>query len=295
MITSRPYRYLVDFPLIRQFLIEIYEKDWRNGVPAPFVEYAFCATWMDHNFLHRNTVWFDGDRIVAFAFAEGDVTEAFFALRPGYEFLAAEMIEKCETYMVHKDDRVKIVLFGGQTALIDAAKEKGYTMTDTHQDLVYDFESEPALNYELPEGYRFEEPGSLDAKKTLICYWKGFGHEEEEGAWPEENINDAYLLSTAPHYTSPEYGVAVIAPDGSYACCAGMWWTPENHLAYMEPLATVPEHRKKGLAAAALTELYRRVKPLGATHMTGGADIFYHKLGVYKPTIIWTNWEKKMR
>ena len=88
--------------------------------------------------------------------------------------------------------------------------------------------------------------------------------------------------------------MAVIAPDGSYACCAGMWWTPENRLAYMEPLATIPEHRRKGLAAAALTELYRRMMPLGATHMTGGGDIFYQKLGVFKPLVRWTYWEREI-
>ena len=39
---------------------------------------------------------------------------------------------------------------------------------------------------------------------------------------------------------------------------AGMWWVPEDHLAYMEPLCTVPQHRRKGLASAALTQHYDR-------------------------------------
>lgn len=46
------------------------------------------------------------------------------------------------------------------------------------------------------------------------------------------------------------------------------------------------------LAAAALSEHYRRLKPLGATHMTGGGNIFYEKIG-FKPLIHWTFWEKK--
>jgi hypothetical protein len=37
-----------------------------------------------------------------------------------------------------------------------------------------------------------------------------------------------------------------------------------------------------GLASAALTEHYRRLKPLGATHMTGGGDPFYEKIGYGK-------------
>lgn len=54
------------------------------------------------------------------------------------------------------------------------------------------------------------------------------------------------------------------------------------------------EHNKRhimGLASAALSELYRRMKPLGATHMTGGGDPFYEKIG-FEPCIGWTFWEK---
>ena len=61
-----------------------------------------------------------------------------------------------------------------------------------------------------------------------------------------------------------------------------MWWVPEDHLAYMEPLCTVPQHRRKGLASAALTQHYRRLQPLGATRMTGGGDPFYEKIGYGK-------------
>ncbi len=86
-------------------------------------------------------------------------------------------------------------------------------------------------------------------------------------------------------------GVAIEDENGDYACYSGMWWTPENKLAYMEPLCTVPEHRKKGLAAAALSKHYRNLKPLGATHITGGSDPFYKKLG-FVPTNIWTFWKK---
>ena len=37
-ITARQYQILADHMRIYQFMIDIYEKDWRNGVPAPFLE-----------------------------------------------------------------------------------------------------------------------------------------------------------------------------------------------------------------------------------------------------------------
>ncbi len=61
--------------------------------------------------------------------------------------------------------------------------------------------------------------------------------------------------------------------QGEYVCFSGMWWVPENKLAYMEPLCTIPEYRHRGLAAAALSEHYRRTKELGATCMTGFQSI----------------------
>ena len=74
------------------------------------------------------------------------------------------------------------------------------------------------------------------------------------------------LLEVAPHATK-NLSVAVANEEGAYVCWAGMWWTPENKLAYLEPLCTIPEYRRKGLAAAALSELYRKTKALGATHI----------------------------
>ena len=71
-----------------------------------------------------------------------------------------------------------------------------------------------------------------------------------------------------------------------YVCYAGMWWVPENNLAYMEPLCTIPEYRGRGLAAAALSRHYHRLKPLGAKYMTGGNNDFYKKIGYHEGT----NW-----
>lgn len=52
------------------------------------------------------------------------------------------------------------------------------------------------------------------------------------------------------------------------------------------------EYRNRGLAAAALSEMYRKTKKLGATHMTGGDNEFYKKIG-YKSAVKWTYWKKE--
>ena len=100
----------------------------------------------------------------------------------------------------------------------------------------------------------------------------------------------ASFLSPTPHET-PQYNIIIADENEEYVCFSGMWWVPQNHLAYMEPLCTHPDHRKRGLAAAALTQHYRTLKPLGATHMTGGDDEFYKKIG-YGKGYHWTIWKK---
>lgn len=285
-ITHRQYRILSDHMAVYQFMTEIYERDWRNGVPAPFLEYALCSDWMDKSYVHRNRLWFDGEQIVAMVFYENPVTDVYFSLRPGYEHLADEMIAYAASDMPKKDGRQRLVIFGAQTALIEAAKKAGWRREFSYWEKVRDF-SEP-LECSLPEGYHFAD-APLDVAKCSECCWKGFDHEAEEGLW-DGDYEYAFQLMAAPHATD-ELDVAIENEAGEYVCYAGMWWTPENKLAYMEPLCTVPEHRRKGLAAAAMSEMYRRTKALSATHMTGGGDPFYDKVG-FKPTIEWIFWVK---
>lgn len=286
-ITARNFRVLCDFMDVYQFMIEIYEKDWRNGVAAPFLEYALSSDWMDKRWTHRWKLWEDQGRIAGLVFQENPVNDVYFCLRPGYEELADEMAAYAVSAMPCVDGRLRFVIFGGQNAIKEAAAKIGFQQTSCLIEKDFDFERQ--LHYPLPAGFHFVEPGKLSVEKIAECCWKGFDHEEEEGPWNGDAEHGYYMLM-APHM-HPENAVAIENEEGEYVCYAGMWWTPENHLAYMEPLCTIPEYRNKGLAAAALSEHYRRLKPLGATHMTGGFHAFYEKIG-FKPSVHWTFWEE---
>ena len=127
-----------------------------------------------------------------------------------------------------------------------------------------------------------------------LC-WYGFGHGERGDFVDWDKYDDSLewtpakshksslsrILSPSPHDSS-QYNIVIADKDEEYVCFSGMWWVPQNQLAYMEPLCTHPDHRKKGLASAALSLHYKRMKALGASHMTGGGDPFYQKLGYGK-------------
>ena len=290
-ITTRQFSILGDCGKIYQFMLDIYERDWRNGVAAPFFEYAYSSFsyWMDISYSYKNRIWEDNGEIVAFCFYENPVTDICFSLKPGYEELAPEMIAYADEHMPKKDGKNQLTLSGGQTALINAAKELGYRQVYELNDMQFDFED--VLDYPLPEGFHFVKLEEYDMDKISKCCWKGFNHEETEGAWDHQYEQNNYQQQVAPHATT-ELDVIIADEQGEYACYAGMWWVPQNKLAYMEPLCTIPEYRNRGLAAAALSEMYRKTKKLGATHMTGGANEFYKKIG-YKSAVKWTYWKKE--
>jgi GNAT superfamily N-acetyltransferase len=286
-IVKRHFRILADFPAVHSFMLRIYQHNWNNGVPAPFLEYALSADWADQTLTHRDAIWEDNGKIVAFCFYESRPGTAFFNLDPGYCFLADNMIKHAETQLCEENGRIRLQLFEGQHALIEKAEEKGYRMTNTFDEKLFDLRR--TLDFSLPEGYRFVNPCDIDIGKLLLCCWKGFDHESE-GQW-DGRIDTGLRTKLAPHATPEYYVVVEHISTGEYVCYAGMWWVPENKLAYMEPLCTVPAHRRKGLAAAALSEMARRMRPLGAEWMTGGANEFYTCIG-YERGINWLSYEK---
>ena len=253
-----------------------------------------------------NRLWLDGDRVVAFAFYENPCTSVFVNLRPGYEALAAEIVEYGETRMPHFDGEKEFVFFPGQTALIEAAKARGYALAHDERDFVYDFAA-GALDYLLPEGFHFVEAtlDSVDPLKLTLCFWKGFGHAENERfeRWDDRVEGSEWGLQRSyygvfgetvapPPHATYEHNVIIADENGEYACFSGMWWVPENRLAYMEPLCTIPEYQRRGLAAAALSRHVQRLRPLGAERMTGGGNPFYQKIG-YSREMHWLHFKKE--
>ena len=291
-ITTKQFQILTDINLVWDFLVETYDREKSGRIVAPFFEYAILSSWMDNSYSYLNRFWFDGDKVVAFVFYESPVTDTYIKVRQGYEFLADEIVDYAINNMPDFG-KLQFMLFNGQEYLMEAVKKRGFKKVFDYEDRIFDFSNE--LNFELPQGYHFVEPSECDPVKFAKCCWYGFDHGEKGLFENWDKLDDslewtpakAYkgiintILAPTPHAT-PELNVIIADENDEYVCFSGMWWVPENKLAYMEPLCTIPEHRKKGLARAALSKHYHTMKKLGATHMTGGGDAFYEKLGFGK-------------
>ncbi|MDE5939796.1 MAG: GNAT family N-acetyltransferase [Lachnospiraceae bacterium] len=300
-ITTKQFQLLSDSQMVWDLLVENYAE---NGVMAPFFEYAITSSWLDKRYLYLNRIWLDKDKAVGFVFHEQPCTNVYFSLRHGYETLAEEMIDYAEKYMPGNEKEKTFHFCPEQKALMDAAGKKGYRQEFIIEDYVIDFD-EAELNYPLPEGFHFVKPDKVDPVKHAICCWKGFDHEDKGPFenWEAEdpgtpwNPQKAYqgtisnIMAPPPHSTY-EHNIIIANEKEEYVCFSGMWWVSENKLAYMEPLCTIPEYRHKGLAAAALSAHYRKMKELGAVCMTGGGNEFYRRIGYNRKNLTY-GWKKQ--
>lgn len=294
---------MTDINLAWNFMTDIYEPHCANGAAAPFLEYALTSTWADKTYIHLDRFWLDGNQTVGFVFTESSPAKIYFSLRPGCEELADEMLEYAENNFPDFKNERELVLFAGQKALIQAAEKRGYHIAYDDVDLLFDFKKSE-LNDELPKGFHFVDPRKADPLKLARCMWGGF-NEQELGSfqnwdrpnprmpWDPHRSYTGVVSSTIapPPHSTYEYNVIIADGREDYVCFSGMWWVPKNKLAYMEPLCTVPEYQRKGLAAAALTKHYRCLKALGAEYMTGGGSDFYRKIG-YGDEIHWLHFKK---
>ncbi len=304
-ITTKQFQILTDISTVWELMTQSYEPLFANGVAAPFFEYALTSSWLDKRYLYLNRLWYDGDRAAGFVFYENPVTSVYFILRRGYECLADEMVRYAAEKMPGSTDGKELIFFSGQKALIEAAERYGfaeaYTDTDMHIDLMGKIPE-----YPLPGGYHYVGPLNVDPVKFTRMMWYGFGNDEEAGEfvnWDSDNVSGEWSpavsyqgvlssITAPPPHSTYGYNLLLADENEEYVCFSGMWWVPGNRLAYMEPLCTVPEHRRRGLAAALISEHCRRMKALGAEYMTGGGNEFYRKIG-YDCEVRWHHYRSK--
>ena len=292
-IRTKQFQVLTDINMAWDFLVEMYNAALREGkgsIEPPFFEYALTSSWMNKDYLHLCRFWLEEDKVVGFVFYE-NISDIYFVLRPGYEELAEEMVVYAKDTFYEWNGEKNFMFSKGQKELMEAAEKYGYQLAYKEKTYVLDM-TKTALNYKLPEGFHFVNPEETDPVKLSRCTWKSF-NEWELG--PFENWEDTSdsrdwnphksytgvlgcVMAPPPHATY-QYNIIIANEEGEYVCYSGMWWVPENGLAYMEPLCTIPEYQHKGLAAAALTEHYRRFKEMDGKLLTGGGSEFYKKIG----------------
>ncbi len=219
--------------------------------------------------------------------------EAFLQRHPDYDFLLPEMLAYAEEHLRNEErNKVFIPIYDYDKALIAAVQERGYERSEKYTlwDSVFAIDGEipdPAL----PEGYQLRSMAdeSSDIDRRRKAFGVAFNHPDPKD-WPSRFSYQG--LQQAPNYRL-DLDIYVEDPDGEYASFCIAWWDAKNRIASLEPVGTVPEHRRKGLARAAILEAMRRVAALSAERVFVGSDQeFYLSLG-FELTLPAHHWVKK--
>jgi ribosomal protein S18 acetylase RimI-like enzyme len=75
--------------------------------------------------------------------------------------------------------------------------------------------------------------------------------------------------------------LAVVAPDGRFAAICTAWIDQANQIGFLDPISTLPDHRRRGFARALMVEAFSRLDRLGVTDVflrTENSNIPAHRL-----------------
>lgn len=274
-----------------------------------FVKRGYCeftyARWdwmITHSYLDKESIskiglWEENGQLVAVATYDCQPGDTFLITLPGYENLKQEMIKYAEREL-NTNEYFSIVIPDTDVYSQNIASKNGFIATSEKEfDAVF-YPEETSLNYTLPEGFSI-----TDMKKTFDLYqygkvlWKGFNHEiDGEGSYDSIG-KDGTELRTEMIRPNVDLSlkIAAVTPEGNFATYCGMWLDVKAGYAVIEPVATDPEYRMRGLGKAVVLEGIKRVHELGAKYVVvGSSQRFYYSIGL-RPFTTVTKWKLSVK
>lgn len=142
------------------------------------------------------------------------------------------------------------------------------------------------LSFQLPQGFCLNTPSlEIDNWQWRLVIHRGFDNDGIPQA------PSAEVAKAQKHLEGSEYIKVFAIKDGEYIAHCGVWYHGGD-TAYIEPVATVPEYRGKGLGKAVVYEAVNRAKEQGAKRAIVLSDQkFYLCIGMAKSSEVGT-WVK---
>jgi mycothiol synthase len=273
----RPYQTEDDFWRMREFLRQVFmlndrlERSW-HVARLEYDRWHVCLNCAGVSLEDVAFLWEDAGQIVAILIPDGGPGEAHFLVHPQLRTAALE-----EEMLGVAEERLAAARPDGAHALDawtpeqddlrkDLLRRRGYHKGDWHEyQWRRDLEG-PIPDAPLAAGYTLRPLG--DGLELLErCYASGLGFHEGDIRIAVDNRNDPTWyrnIQTAPLYRR-DLDLVAVAPGGAIAAFCTIWFDDVTRSAYYEPVATVPDHQRRGLGKALLTEGLRRLKRMGAT------------------------------
>jgi mycothiol synthase len=278
-LTVREYKDENDFWHIRTFLREIFllhdqrERNWHV---------ARLDYWRGHLLLNCQGkdslvgliyIWETTDDQIAALLTTEDPGNAFLQTHPAYRTpaLEEEMIALAEEkYTTQREGKKVVAVWADsqdtlrQEILNRRGFERGkWTESQWRRNLDAPIPAAP-----IPEGYTIRSLGDVNEIPTRSwASWRGFHPDEPDKDY--QGYAWYYNIQRCPLYRR-DLDIVAVAPTGEIASFTTFWYDDVTRSVYIEPVATVPEHLRRGLARATITEGLRRVQKMGATRVFVG-------------------------
>lgn len=269
----RNYRDENDYWRIRQFLWDVMVANGLRQLSWPVMRldyWRFFGMINNHPFATLPEIiflWETPDGQLAAVLNPEDPGSVFMQVHPAFKTkeLEEEMITTAEEYLsVTRNGRQKLILWvdSQDTRRQDILNVRGFirgkwTESQWRRDL-----DKPIPDVPVAVGYTIRSLGDeSELPARSWASWRGFHPNEPDEKY--EGWEWYRNIQRCPLYRR-DLDLLAAASDGTIAAISTFWFDDYTRTVYIEPVATVPEHQRKGLARAVITEGLRRVQRLGA-------------------------------
>lgn len=287
-IQSRPLQGLNDVMRVHRFLAETYQRTqtghnweirrWEGRFWHYDGEDEFAARMAQPQTQYQLWETAAGDLVGAAHTEDGG--DVHLEVHPEHRALEDDMLAWAEDTLAatNDDGQREITAFAldVDTHRQSVLAARGYTRTEWNGVQRWRDMSVPISDAPIAEGYtiRAIRAGNLDDLERLgQVIAAGFGRD----SFPTPIL---VSFEKSPSYNADLIIVAE-APDGSFASHSGVTFDRVNRLGIFEPVCTHPDHRRKGLARAAMVEGLRRLAALGAVRACVGTGATNNANGLY--------------
>jgi len=266
-------RFSADFYRVVDFLLRRGASGFNRNWHWARWEWLMGHSNLDLDSLPKIGLFERGHEIVGIATHDMRMGKAYLLCGHDDEALKRDMLAYAEANLSH-DGVSGIYIDDRDAVLIGLARERGFTLGVEREHVLALDCSNGTFAYDLCCDYAITDyTASKDLNKYYRVIWKGFDHEGLPAHITRDDVIDM------PHEI-PELAVFVVAPDGEYAAHCGTWYNPKTRAAYVEPVVTIPEYRRRGLGRAVVYESINRCVGMGAkTALVISNQDFYHALG----------------
>jgi len=271
LVVSRDYDAELDFQRVMGFLRDSFAKtgSLHNWLPPRFensrAEVATGARLWEE-------MGGPEPRIVAVANPESKFLY-FIQMDPDHAHLEEEVVgwimEHCASQKTSgEEQKISIVTLEGNPAREAALKKHGFERGKVYGIFRLRDVDAPVPDFSPPEGYviRSVQPEE-DFDRIAAAIRVVFGH----GEWFTADVLEE--LSRASFYRG-DLDLVALAPGGDIASFCTFRMDPPSRVTELEPMGTLPQHRRMGLAKAILVEGLRRLAKYDPTllYIGGAAD-----------------------